>query len=135
MLTVHHAGQPGQELKQEQKQSPWRRVADWLTLLGCLFSHFPYIAHRGLAHPMYVSNQENGPTDMPTGQSDGGSSAAEGPSSQLCQVDNQDEPSQTFLHHSFPILFRFQLLGAEFLAVMLRLFCISHLFMYFFVFM
>lgn len=32
MLPVHHVGQPGQEQKQEQQQSPWRSVADHLTL-------------------------------------------------------------------------------------------------------
>lgn len=47
-----------------------------------------------LGPPTSTINQENVLTDMPTDQNDGGSSSTEALTSQECQVDYQDEPSQ-----------------------------------------
>ena len=51
-------------------------------------------AHSGLSLSVSIINQESAPTDTSTGYSDGDSSSVEGPSSQVCQVDNHGEPSE-----------------------------------------
>lgn len=51
------------------------------------FLHSPGAA--GLGPPTSFNNQESAPTDLPVGQSNGGNSSVEVPSSQLCQVDSQ----------------------------------------------
>lgn len=42
----------------------------------------------GLGPSSLINNQENVPTDMPTGQSDGGNSSVEAFSPKECQIDN-----------------------------------------------
>ena len=100
-VTVHHRGKSGQELKQEQRQEARREAADWwapmLSLSIC--SHFsipprttcPGMAPPTEAGPSHLNQQwRKCPTDMPGGQSDGGTSSGEVasfPVTSLCEAD------------------------------------------------
>lgn len=61
----------------------------------------PGTAYSGLGSSTSISNQEINPTDMCTGWSDGGSSSPDVPFSLVCQVDKQDQPSQSSNLHLF----------------------------------
>lgn len=65
----------------------------WLTQLPFLYSpDLP--THDGTTHselgPLHQSATKGIPTDMTTGQSNGGNCSNEVPSSQVCQVGKQD---------------------------------------------
>lgn len=82
----HHQEKPGQVLK-ERKQGPWRKAASWLTsyrrlslLSYTTHDHLPRgggIVHSALGLPTATRNPVNSPTDMPSGQADGGHSSTE----------------------------------------------------------
>jgi hypothetical protein len=68
-------------LRQEMKQKSWSNVAYWLALHGLLSlwsftiqDHLPRgdVILRELGPPTSIMKQENVPSDLPTGQSDGG---------------------------------------------------------------
>lgn len=52
----------------------------------------PSVTHSQLDLPSPNSSQEDAPTDMLTGQSDGDTFSIQVPASQVCPVDNQDQP-------------------------------------------
>lgn len=86
------------------EQNLQRKVAHRLGL-SVKFSSFPALprptclgestAHSGLGPSPSILNQENTPQIWGTRQSDGDSSSTEGPSSQVCQINNRTQPSPT----------------------------------------
>lgn len=65
----------------------WYWITNW-----CPLFHLPRITavHSGFGPHTSISHQGNSPTDMPRGQSDGGDSPVEDPSSLVHHIDNQD---------------------------------------------
>lgn len=88
IVTVHHLGTSVQELKQEQKQEPWRNCDSWHAPQGLLsllsYKTQAYLPRDrtgqdvGINHPSRKHS-----TDIPVWQSDGGNTSAEVPSSQI----------------------------------------------------
>lgn len=85
---------PKQELKagKWRKEKPQKDTAYWLTRHGLFHLVFCFLSNlrpaaQGITTsiwtgtPTFIINQENTPTEIPTGQSDGGDPSVEGPSS------------------------------------------------------
>lgn len=88
-------GSRGRSLKQKpQRSTPPGLLPASLQLLPYTTLDQSGTAQGGIDRSPSTSNQENVPTGMPVSQSDGGNSSAAVPSSQACQVDTQEQPSQ-----------------------------------------